>query len=97
MSPDLTATLMSGTSISSFSANDIISSKGCLRFLSISFARAFKGEIYIACTPSSKFPSLYFLKKSFRILRKAVRVFPEPVGLETRTFSLFLIRGTAIA
>ncbi len=40
---------------------------------------------------------LYLLKKSFRMLRKAVSVLPEPVGLETRTFSLFSIKGTAIA
>ena len=41
----LTATLISGTSIFSFSANSIISSRGCFKFLSISFARAFSGEI----------------------------------------------------
>ena len=44
VSPDLTATLISGTSSSNFSASAIISSKGCLKFLSISFASAFSGE-----------------------------------------------------
>ena len=45
VSPDRTATLISGTSISRPSASDIISSNGCLRFLSISFASALRGEI----------------------------------------------------
>ena len=30
------------------------------------------------------------------MLRKAVKVLPEPVGLETSTFSLLCISGTAI-
>ncbi len=51
----------------------------------------------MACTPVSRSPSLCILKKSFNMLRKAVRVFPEPVGLETSTFSFLEINGTAIA
>lgn len=47
-------------------------------------------------TESLSVPSNDFLTRSSIIDKKAVRVFPEPVGEQSRRCSPFIIRGIAI-
>ena len=73
-----------------------ISVSGPMRFFCMSLARALIGEMYMHCTESLSVPSKDFLTKSSIIDKKAVRVFPEPVGEQRRRCSPSMIRGIAI-
>ena len=48
-------------------------------------------------TLSSRVPSLAYLVSSLMMLVKAVSVFPDPVGDDTRTLRLWWITGMALA
>ena len=72
-----------------------ISSRGPIKFFCISFAKALIGEMYKQYTLCSKVPSKAWRTRLSMIVRKAVRVLPEPVGEQSSKWSPFIIDGIA--
>ena len=93
MSPVLSPTLISLALLGRYLS--LISPRGPSRFFSISLASALIGEIYTHWTESGSVPSREPRTKSSMMVRKAVRVFPDPVGEQSRRCSPLRILGIA--
>lgn len=95
VSPLLVATVTCGACEPRASICSRIPAKGTSRFFATSTPSAFNGEIYNTRTPLRAWSAALRDRSESMANRNAERVFPEPVGAMTSTFSRRPIAGHA--